>query len=134
MTSYNGRWRQRGKQFIALTDASHATPIVITSNGHGLATGQKVQIEGVAGNTAANGTWLITRLDADTFSLTGSVGNGDYTTGGTWSAAWFFVAGVSRVGWSITGLATATTYDGQVQAVNGSGRGSWSLIVSEATL
>src|SRR5262249_36588531 len=42
---------------FAITGASNAAPIVITSNSHGLSTGQKVFISGVGGNTAANGTW-----------------------------------------------------------------------------
>src|SRR5574344_412169 len=66
-----------------ITSASNATPIVITATAHGFNTGDKVYITGVLGNTAANGTWVITRLTADTFSLNGSVGNGAYTSGGT---------------------------------------------------
>src|SRR5207249_4776576 len=57
----------------------------ITSAAHGLTTGTQVTITGVQGNTAANGTWTITVIDADTFSLNGSAGNGAYTTGGTWA-------------------------------------------------
>lgn len=68
---------------VNITAASNATPIVITAVGHGFNTGDKVYITGVSGNTAANGTWVITRLTADTFSLNGSVGNGTYTSGGT---------------------------------------------------
>lgn len=67
----------------AITSATNATPIVITAVSHGFNTGDKVYITGVGGNTAANGTWVITRLTADTFSLNGSVGNGAYTSGGT---------------------------------------------------
>lgn len=64
--------------------ASDASPIVITSNGHGLSTGTQVTISGVNGNTAANGNWIVTVLDANTFSLNNSTGNGIYTSGGTW--------------------------------------------------
>lgn len=67
----------------SITSATNATPIVITATAHGFNTGDKVYITGVLGNTAANGTWVITRLTADTFSLNGSVGNGAYTSGGT---------------------------------------------------
>src|SRR5206468_10432833 len=38
---------------------------------------------GVAGNTAANGTWIITAMDSTHFSLNSSTGNGSYTSGGT---------------------------------------------------
>lgn len=67
----------------AVTGATNATPIVVTAVGHGRATGEVVQVAGVLGNTAANGTWTITVTGANTFSLTGSVGNGAYTSGGS---------------------------------------------------
>ncbi|MCK4958038.1 MAG: hypothetical protein KAT00_01530 [Planctomycetes bacterium] len=68
----------------AITDATNATPIVITSATHGLSTNDYVRIIEVEGNTAANGDWQITKIGADTFSLNGSVGNGAYTAGGRW--------------------------------------------------
>ena len=58
--------------------------ITIKSTGHGLVTGDTVVISGIAGNTAANGTWNITRLDQDQFILNGSTGNADSQTGGRW--------------------------------------------------
>lgn len=67
---------------LTLTDATNATPIVVTSAAHGLVTGMTVAITGVLGNTAANGTWVVTVLTADTFSLDTSVGNGAYVSGG----------------------------------------------------
>lgn len=72
-----------------ITGATNATPIVITVAGiHGLYNGQEgVVITGVGGNTAANGTWTITRLTAATFSLNTSVGNGAYTAGGAIAGA-----------------------------------------------
>jgi hypothetical protein len=69
-----------------ITGASNASPIVIASAGHGLSTGQPVTIANVLGNTAANGAFTITKIDADHFSLNGSAGNGAYTSGGTWAA------------------------------------------------
>ena len=68
-----------------ITNATNATPIVITSAAHGLSTGTRVTITGVGGNTAANATWVITKIDANSFSLQTSVGNGAYTSGGTWN-------------------------------------------------
>jgi len=70
----------------SVTAASNATPIEITSNvSHGLTTGDAVVVASVGGNTAANGYWFI-RVTADAkFVLIGSVGNGAYTSGGTWS-------------------------------------------------
>ena len=68
----------------SITAASNASPIVITSANHGLTTGARVTISGVLGNTAANGTFVVTRIDANTFSLASSAGNGAYTSGGSW--------------------------------------------------
>lgn len=68
-----------------VTGATNASPIVITSASHGLQTGARVTVANVGGNTAANGTFTITRVSADTFSLDGSTGNGAYTSGGTWN-------------------------------------------------
>ncbi len=64
--------------------ASNATPIVITTGtATGVVTGDQVVIEGVTGNTAANGTFIITVLTPTTFELDGSAGNGVYVAGGT---------------------------------------------------
>jgi hypothetical protein len=68
-----------------VANATNATPIVITSTAHGLTTGARITVSGVNGNTAANGTFIVTRVDPNTFSLNSSVGNGSYTTGGTWN-------------------------------------------------
>lgn len=66
-----------------ITDATNASPIVITSEDHGLTTGARVTISGVGGNTAANTTAVVTSLTADTFSIP-VAGNGAYTSGGVW--------------------------------------------------
>jgi hypothetical protein len=75
------------KDSLGITGATNASPIVIASVGHNLQTGMKVTISGVVGNTAANGTWTITVIDPNTFSLNGSAGNGAYTSGGTWNTS-----------------------------------------------
>ncbi len=67
-----------------ITGATNMTPIVVTSAAHGLATGAVVTIVNVGGNGAAKGTFTITRVSADTFSLNGSIGDGNYTNGGQW--------------------------------------------------
>lgn len=75
----------------AITGATNATPIVVTYTGTDPANDQIVTIVGVLGNTAANGTWRIGNINtgAKTFALwtlanNNSVGNGAYTSGGTW--------------------------------------------------
>ena len=61
-----------------ITFASNTDPIVITSLGHGLITGNQISIANVFGNTDANGIFFITVIDGNTFSLDGSSGNGDW--------------------------------------------------------
>lgn len=69
---------------LTVTGASNATPIQITTSAsHGLVTGQTVSIIGVNGNYSANGAWFISVTGANTFTLTGSVGIGAWTSGGT---------------------------------------------------
>ncbi len=65
-----------------VTGATSASPIRITVELHGYDTGDSVTINGVGGNTAANGTWTITRVDSNQFDLNGAAGNGAYTGGG----------------------------------------------------
>jgi len=75
-------------QPIALTAATNATPIVCTSaTAHGLSTGHQVRIAGAVGNTAANGNWTVTVVDASNFSLNTSVGNGTYTANSAYFAS-----------------------------------------------
>lgn len=71
-------------QNVNITGATNASPIVVTAVAHGFVNGALVTVTGVLGNTAANGTWLIT-VDAakpNEFNLFGSTGNGVYTSGG----------------------------------------------------
>ena len=66
-----------------ITGATHASPIVITTTTPiECVTGDEVVVEGVTGNTAANGTWMLTRLTSTSFQLEGSIGNGSYEGGG----------------------------------------------------
>jgi hypothetical protein len=67
----------------AITAATNASPIAVTTlNNVPFITGDTVNIGGVLGNTAANGTFVITKTGANTFTLNGSTGNGAYTSGG----------------------------------------------------
>lgn len=78
----------------AITGATNATPIVVTSTAHGFANGQLVYIERVGGNTNANGRRLVANVAANTFELqdptTGLnvAGNGAYTSGGRCYPDW----------------------------------------------
>lgn len=76
----------------AVTGATNANPIEVTTQfGHGLSTGNSVTISGVGGNTAANGTFTITKTAANKFTV-GVAGNGAYVSGGTWSAQPYYSA------------------------------------------
>ena len=69
----------------SITAATNATPVVITSNSHGLSNGDLVGIDGMGGLTSCNGhTWAVYAVATNTFTLDGSAGNGTYTSGGTW--------------------------------------------------
>lgn len=59
-----------------ITSSTNATPININSSAHGYVTGDTVVINSHTINTNANGTWIITRVDANNFTLNGSTGNG----------------------------------------------------------
>ncbi|MCR4307040.1 MAG: hypothetical protein NUV80_00585 [Candidatus Berkelbacteria bacterium] len=74
-----------GYKVRAIDSSTNATPIVVTDVAHGLATGDYVTIISHATNTSANGTWKITKVTADTFSLDGSVGVGTGGATGSWA-------------------------------------------------
>lgn len=91
-TSSTDTWTTTANQVAAnshtVTGATNASPIVITTSaGHNLTTGQTIKIRLATGNTAANGTWVITVTGANTFSLNGSTGNGVYAGSGLADAA-----------------------------------------------
>jgi len=65
-----------------ITGASNATPIVITQATHGYSNGDRVVIQGIVGNTAANEAWVIANVATNTYELTTSVGSGAYSSGG----------------------------------------------------
>lgn len=72
-----------------ISGATKASPIVISVpyGDHQFQTGDTAVIVGVLGNTAANGTWTVTRVSATQFSLNGSTGNAAYTSGGTYQGS-----------------------------------------------
>ena len=71
-----------------ITGATNANPVAVTSVAHGLNTNALVTITGVLGMVQINGTFTITVLDANTFSLNGTLGTtfGTYTSGGSWTS------------------------------------------------
>lgn len=80
----NGTWTSSTLQGTkTISGATNASPIVITCTGHGYSTGDTVVIASILGNLEANGTWEITVIDTNTFSLNGSTGSGAWTSGGS---------------------------------------------------
>jgi hypothetical protein len=86
---YNGTPSNVTEPSATIIGATNLTPITIqTSAAHLMSDGDRVAINGVRGNTAANSPyspftpWTITFVDATHFSLNGSVGNGAYVDGG----------------------------------------------------
>lgn len=71
----------------AVTGATNATPIVLTVTANGFANGDIVYVDGVGGNLAANGVWLVSAQATNTISLqrldgTNAAGSAAYTSGG----------------------------------------------------
>lgn len=76
LSPISGLLRATGTTTLYLTGASATAPIKIECVNHGLTTGARVTIENLPTLTAANGTWTITVINADIFSLDGSDGRG----------------------------------------------------------
>lgn len=77
----------------AITAATQANPVAITSTAHGYATGQVIQIVSVAGMTQINDRfYTVTVVDANTFTLDGVNGTGytAYTSGGSAKTGVFY--------------------------------------------
>ena len=68
----------------AVTGTVNRTFIDITADKHGLATGNKVRVSGVLGNTGANGDFTVTVISENVFRLNNAVSSGIYTSGGSW--------------------------------------------------
>lgn len=69
-----------------ITGVTNANPCVVTVTAHGFSSGNTIAFSGVGGTTQLNGnSYVITRIDANTFSLNGidSTAFGVYTSGGT---------------------------------------------------
>lgn len=105
----NGTGSAASMETGSVTGATNASPIVVTSASHGLSVGQSVTVTGVGGNTAANGTFVVSAVgSANTFTLSGSTGNGAYTSGGTWKTTGLYKVTLS--GSVLSALAAGTTY------------------------
>lgn len=85
----------------AVTVATFATPITLTIGSNGFQVGDYVDVNGVGGNTAANGSWRIGARSGVTITLEGSVGNGVYTSGGVVTPAGWVAADGATYAWAL---------------------------------
>ena len=67
-----------------VTNAAAGDPVTITSPGHGLLGGERVDVQGIQGIPDANGTFTVNVVDDDNFELVGTDAVGAYLGGGTW--------------------------------------------------
>ncbi|MEN9907140.1 MAG: hypothetical protein RLZZ540_281 [Bacteroidota bacterium] len=67
--------------------------IRISATAHGLSTGNKCFISGVVGTTEANGSWIVTVVDANTIDLNSSTFTNTYSSAGTL---------ITGYGWTVT--------------------------------
>lgn len=65
------------------TNATAATPIVVTQAGHPFFTNDIIKLTGITGITGINGIWQILVINSSSYSLYGSVGGGSSFGGGT---------------------------------------------------
>lgn len=68
-----------------ITANTSAASTVITSTAHGLSTGQQINIKGSTSSPSLNGTWTITVLSANTFSIPLNTTSGFVTGAGVYS-------------------------------------------------
>lgn len=101
-----------------ISSSTNASPISITSNGHGLSTGDTVVITGHTTNTNANGTWVITVTGTNTFTLDNSTGNG---VGGATGRA-------RSISNCVVKLANAVTENIASFGNRGNGRTAWTAV------
>lgn len=65
-----------------IVGATNVAPNVVNEVGHRYHTGDRVTIYGIVGLTTANATWPVTYIDADHYSLDGSLAGSAYVSGG----------------------------------------------------
>ena len=82
-TPGSGNWSGANGGSGSVTGATRGGEVQITtSNAITVINGDTVVVSGVAGNTAANGSFTVSNVTSSTFTLAGSITNGPYTSGG----------------------------------------------------
>ncbi len=114
---------------VAISAATAATPIVVTTALQGVVQGDWVYVKGVQGLPQANGIWQAGSVTSTTVALSGSVGlgQGPYTTGGSLTplvvhglaaGPWFPVGTADRVDiqiWNATSGNATINIEGTAQ-------------------
>jgi len=97
---------------ITVTGTANSGGLVrlTTSGAHGLITGATVIVSGIVGTTEANGTWVVTKIDATHIDLVGTTYANAYTSGGT-------VNSVSNGFIALTGTLSQTYADNDIAIV-----------------
>src|SRR5580700_2791878 len=118
-----------GERFsIAMSTGAGVSPIVITTTApHTFLNGSPLTIEGVKGNTNANGRWSVTVLTSTTVALyseagAATTGNAAYVSGGTIAAPaashLYFPAGTYNISSPlVTGCAMFLSGDGPTASI-----------------
>ena len=100
---------------IAITSTGTATPIQVTASGHGLSNGTEGAVSGVANTYAPWGNWFITVVDANNFTLNGSMTDGVAGTGGFFypetNQEWSEVSPIDLTAGGLDGIPTTTLGD-----------------------
>lgn len=82
----NGQWTKTPMTFpagVSITSSTNTSPIQINKVAHGFSTGDIVYIAAHTSHKSANGTWRVTRVNADAYTLDGSVGTANGTNQGS---------------------------------------------------
>ncbi len=122
----------------AITGATRANPVVITSNGHGYGNGDFIRITGVVGMTQLNNKiFTVANKTANTFQLSGVNGSGygNYASGGSIQKCFTLTCSV-QVTANGHGLATndyvfVSGVNGMTQINNGANQ-AWQVTVTAA--
>tara|TARA_R100000808_G_scaffold20730_1_gene44793 strand:- start:10504 stop:12429 length:1926 start_codon:yes stop_codon:yes gene_type:complete len=87
--SFNTRFLRPETYEITNSTGSGVPVVLTTAREHSFKTGDLVTVNNVAGNTNANGTYVVTKVSATTFSLDGRTGNGTWSSpsGKAWASS-----------------------------------------------
>lgn len=113
-------WKSQPVSGAIVSVASPPQVRLTVSSTTGMTTGDTRTVFGIVGTTEANGTWVITVIDATHIDLQGTTFANVYTSGGSvngrWDAAntnnWVTTTGGTNYGQTVPGSADTVTLDG----------------------